>query len=379
LDRSGKPFALNAGGFMSQVAPPDVYTADELAHAAGVPPGVVSALLLSGELRPVAGTRFISAADAVRVGRRLRAEAAVQPVSAPPGILATAGRGAAGDRRVGLPAFASSLAHVTLFVALLWLTAMPADTAATEDDLHEPARLVFIVSPGPGGGGGGGGVRNPLPARKVERRAVPRPRVSVPAVTQKPVLTTARKEDPPKPTPAVTPVQPKVEPAPEPLESHRIVAPVAEAATSSREVEGVIEKPKPTDSQGSGNGGGAGSGQGTGNGEGAGSGIGDGSGGGTGGGPFRPGSGIEPPRLLREVKADYTDEARRRNVTGDVELEIVVRRDGSVGDVHVLRGLGSGLDQRAIDAVRQWRFSPAQRKGVPVDVIVEVAVEFNLR
>ena len=63
------------------------------------------------------------------------------------------------------------------------------------------------------------------------------------------------------------------------------------------------------ESQGAGIGGGAGSGQGTGNGEGLGSGIGDGSGGGTGGGPFRPGSGIEPPRLLREVKADYTDEA----------------------------------------------------------------------
>jgi TonB family protein len=60
-------------------------------------------------------------------------------------------------------------------------------------------------------------------------------------------------------------------------------------------------------------------------------------------------------------------------------LEIVVRRDGSVGDVKILQGLGSGLDARAIDAVRQWRFSAAQRQGVPVDVIVEVAVEFKMR
>ena len=90
----------------------------------------------------------------------------------------------------------------------------------------------------------------------------------------------------------------------------------------------------------------------TGNGNGSGSGIGDGSGGGTGGGPYRPGSGIQPPRLVHEVKAIYTDEGRRRNVTGDVLLEIVVRRDGSVGDVSVLRGLGAGLDQQAIDAVR---------------------------
>ena len=60
-------------------------------------------------------------------------------------------------------------------------------------------------------------------------------------------------------------------------------------------------------------------------------------------------------------------------------LEIVVRRDGGVGDVHVLRGLGAGLDQRAVDAVRQWKFDPARLKGTPVDVLVEVAVEFVLR
>jgi outer membrane biosynthesis protein TonB len=47
--------------------------------------------------------------------------------------------------------------------------------------------------------------------------------------------------------------------------------------------------------------------------------------------------------------------------------------------VRLLRGLGGGLDQRAIDAVKQWRFSPARRFGTPVDVMVEVAVEFKLR
>jgi protein TonB len=79
------------------------------------------------------------------------------------------------------------------------------------------------------------------------------------------------------------------------------------------------------------------------------------------------------------VKPDYTDEARRRNLNGEVLLEIVVRADGRVGDVRVLQGLGAGLDQRAIEAVRQWRFSPARRLGKPVDVLVEVAVEFRLR
>ena len=98
-----------------------------------------------------------------------------------------------------------------------------------------------------------------------------------------------------------------------------------------------------------------------------------------GGGPYRAGSGIEPPRLLREVKAAYTDEARRANVSGDVELEITIRRDGTVSDVTVLRGLAGGLSDRAVAAVRQWRFAPARLKGVPVDVIVEVSVEFSLR
>ena len=88
-------------------------------------------------------------------------------------------------------------------------------------------------------------------------------------------------------------------------------------------------------------GGGTGRGAGTGLGEGGGAGVGAGSGGGTGGGPYRPGSGIEPPRLLREVKADYTEDARRRGLSGDVVLEIVVRRDGSVGDVKILQGLAS--------------------------------------
>ena len=83
--------------------------------------------------------------------------------------------------------------------------------------------------------------------------------------------------------------------------------------------------------------------------------------------------------MLKEVRADYTDEARRANLSGEVVLEIVVRRDGTVGDIKMLRRLGSGLDQRAIDAVRQWRFAPARLKGTPVDVVVEVGVEFKLR
>jgi TonB family protein len=79
------------------------------------------------------------------------------------------------------------------------------------------------------------------------------------------------------------------------------------------------------------------------------------------------------------VRPSYTEEARRRGLQGDVLLEIVVQRDGRVGTVRVLRSLGAGLDERAIQAVRQWRFSPATRQGAPVDVVVEVSVGFSLR
>jgi TonB family protein len=158
-----------------------------------------------------------------------------------------------------------------------------------------------------------------------------------------------------------------------------VVAPVAQAPADATDKAGVLADAHDSDSHGPGSGTGVGTGQGTGIGEGTGSGIGPGSGGGTGGGPYRPGAGITPPSIIREVRPDYTEEARRRGVTGDVELEIVVRADGTVGTVKVLRGLGSGLDQRAVDAVRQWRFAPAKRFGTPVDVMVEVAVEFKLR
>jgi TonB family protein len=339
----------------------------------------VHVIIASGEIHPIPGTLYLAAPDAVRAGRRLRAAAVARSASAPHLFAATTGRSDA-ERRAGLPAFASSAFHAGVIAVALWLSA-GTDTAAVDEAPRAPTRLVFIMSPGPGGGGGGGGLRNPLPAPRVQRRGPQRPRVSVPAVTPKPVVTTRREVETPKdPTPIVTPAPRPIERPPDPLPSRVLVAPVVAAAAGTREREGVVDRAGDTAaSQGSGIGGGAGSGQGSGSGQDLGAGIGDGSGGGTGGGPYRPGSGIEAPRLLREVKAEYTDEARRRGVTGDVVLEIVVRRDGSVGTVSVLQGLGAGLDQRATAAVRQWRFDPARLRGAAVDVIVEVAVEFTLR
>jgi TonB family protein len=366
---------------MSQVQLPEVFTVEEVARATGASRDHVQALVASGQLRLIPGSRFVAADEAIRAGRRLRM--AAPQVSVTPANLFERGSDALGSRRAGAPALASTLLHATLILTVFLVTARTVDTAVTEQKT-EPARLVFLVSPGPGGGGGGGGLRNPVPAPKVERRGVEPKRTTVPLVTPKPVATTARRDitppKRPKPSPAPVVAPKPVEREPEPLPSNVLVAPVVASASDARDREGVVQHGQgDADSQGPGTGGGAGTGHGTGSGEGLGSGIGDGSGGGTGGGPYRPGSGVEPPRLLREVKAQYTDEARRRSVSGDVILEIVVRRDGTVGDVTILQGLGAGLDRRAVDAVRQWRFDPATRKGVPVDVVVEVAVEFMLR
>ena len=241
---------------------------------------------------------------------------------------------------------------------------------------------MFLVKPGPGGGGGGGGLRQPAPARPAQLKGTSSLKSPVPIerAVKRPIPEPPR---PPRPVPEVRPVERPVEPPPpvaKPDPIPPVVAPVVSAPADRKEQMGVLTSTAPAaTSQGSGTGGGAGSGGGTGLGEGTGPGIGDGTGGGTGGGPYRPGSGITAPTILQEVKPDYTEDARRRSLSGDVVLEIVVRSDGRVGAVRIVQGLGAGLDQRAVDAVRQWRFSPARRFGTPVDVLVEVAVEFRLR
>ena len=94
---------------------------------------------------------------------------------------------------------------------------------------------------------------------------------------------------------------------------------------------------------------------------------------------FRPGTDIVNPRLLREVRPQYTAEALRAKITGTVFLEMVVLPDGTVGDVRITRSLDPGLDEEAVKAARQWVFEPGTRLGEPVAVQVNLALDFNLR
>jgi TonB family protein len=356
----------------------EVYSARELAGAVGVSLDRIEALMATGELPSIDG-RFVTHGTAVAWGRRLRqghgaagaaltlplANPMIANALAPPDAMFEMRSSA--PREAGLPAAISAAAHllVGVFAILLTTAGLNSEAARTEERVSDPVRLVFLSLPGPGGGGGGGGLKQRIPPPAAKRQGQRSLSSPVP---------------PREPPPPVEP--PKADPPPPPPQEELppVVAPVATVASDEKDQTGVLEKTEAKEeSRGPGENGGVGAGRGTGVGEGEGSGIGPGSGGGIGGGPYRPGSGIEPPALLREVKPIYTDEARRRNVTGDVVLEIVVRSDGRVGDVRILEGIGSGLDQRAVDAVRQWRFSPARRLGQPVDVLVEVAVEFRLR
>jgi TonB family protein len=86
------------------------------------------------------------------------------------------------------------------------------------------------------------------------------------------------------------------------------------------------------------------------------------------------------PKLIRQVKAAYTREAMRARIQGEVLLACVVLTDGTVGEVRVTGSLDTayGLDDAAIAALKQWRFSPAMKAGVPVAVIVDVNMSFAL-
>jgi TonB family protein len=98
-------------------------------------------------------------------------------------------------------------------------------------------------------------------------------------------------------------------------------------------------------------------------------------------GAVRPGSGVQSPRLVHEVKPSYTPAAMRAGIEGMVWMEAVVGPDGRVSDVRVTQSLDAehGLDDQAVQALRQWRFAPGRRGDVPVSVVVEVQMSFVIR
>jgi len=200
------------------------------------------------------------------------------------------------------------------------------------------------------GGGGGGGDRSPLPASKGKLPKIA-PKQFVP------------------PTAVIRNENPKLV-----MEPTIIAPPDAPLPQLNANVWGdPLGKIGPP-SNGPGSGGGIGSGKGGGVGSGSGAGFGPGSGGGVGGGAYRIGGGVSAPSLVYKVEPEYSEEARKAKFQGSVLLQVVVDDKGNPRDIRVVRPLGLGLDEKAIEAVQKWRFRPGllNGKAVPVQAMIEV-------
>jgi periplasmic protein TonB len=131
-------------------------------------------------------------------------------------------------------------------------------------------------------------------------------------------------------------------------------------------------------SNGTGFGGGMGSGSGGGLGSGKGGGFGPGEGGGVGGGVYRVGGGVSQPAVIFKVDPEYSEEARKAKYSGTVMLAVIVTVDGQAKDIHVVKSLGMGLDEKAMEAVEKWKFKPGMKGGQPVNVRATIEVNFRL-
>ena len=131
-------------------------------------------------------------------------------------------------------------------------------------------------------------------------------------------------------------------------------------------------------SNGMGSGGGMGNGSGGGVGPGKGGGYGPGEGGGVGGGVYSVGGGVSAPSVLYKVDPEYSEEARKAKYSGTVLIQLVVGPDGKASNIKVVRSLGLGLDEKAMEAVAKWKFKPGMKNGSPVSVRATIEVNFRL-
>src|SRR6202030_1921815 len=223
---------------------------------------------------------------------------------------------------------------------------------------------VTLVDPGPlpplrpsktqAGGGGGGGDRDVLQATKGKLPKLAMEQITPPVVVvrnEKPKLT----------------VEPTV-----------VIPPQVRLAMNNMPNLGDPMSNAVLPSNGTGAGGGIGSGSNGGVGSGKGPGFGPGEGGGTGGGIFHVGGGVSPPRQIYAPEPAFSEEARKAKYQGVCTLGLIVGTDGRPSNIRVLNSLGMGLDEKAMEAVRNWKFEPAMKDGHPVRVEIAVEVDFHL-
>lgn len=267
------------------------------------------------------------------------------------------------DERFGPSQAVSLLVHVGLVLLLtvpLIHHMMPTTEATTKLDVTPVDISPYLAKLPPGkdkaGGGGGGG----------ERMQTPPTKGRLPKWSMNPLT-----------PPMAVPRNPNPKLAADPAllgpPDLRVPSPVAENY-------GDPLAKLFTSSGGPGGGGGIGTGEAGGIGSGKGGGLGPGEGGGTGGGYFRPGTGgVGYPSCAYCPSPTYSDEARKAKYQGTVVLQVVITADGRAANINVIKGPGLGLEERAIEAVRQWRFNPAVGpNGKPVATLVPIEVTFRL-
>lgn len=257
-------------------------------------------------------------------------------------------------RRLGPGVAAMILVLGTTLAVLLWVNIKvraiaPKATTTAEVDL-KPYTPIAPPKLSTMGGGGGGGDHDLVQVSKGKL-----PKLDTQQITPPQII----RNDHPKLAVEPTIVMPKNIPLPN-VDMPNIGMPTSSQVQLA--------------SNGTGSHGGMGSGNNGGLGSGSGGGYGPGSGGGTGGGVYHVGGGVSPPTVISAVDPEYSDEARRAKYTGIVVVSLIVDTQGNPQHVNVIRRLGMGLDEKAVEAVRQYKFRPAmfQGKAVPVEVNIEV-------
>ncbi len=276
-------------------------------------------------------------------------------------------------RARSMEAGAASVVIHGLIVGLAVFVAVykPAEPIAQRDPIvmiTTPMNLPFEGDGREGGGGGGGGKHELDPPTKGR----------IPETTRAQYMP----PDPGQPKPLVPSENP-------PDMRATVQMPVDLPTDSSMPIGDITAPPGDRTSSGSGGGGGIGTGTGTGIGPGKGPGYGPGQGGGMGGGsgggigsgagPHVAGNGVTAPVPIEQPHPPYTEEARKARTEGILRLQVIVTRKGLVEGIRIVKSLGHGLDESAINTIAsKWRFKPSTLDGVPVDALVVIEVDFRL-
>jgi TonB family protein len=250
----------------------------------------------------------------------------------------------------------SFVLNTAIIALLIWLGSWTASHAPqikqVVGDSLDISPYIMPAAKDVSGGGGGGGSHDLIPASKGALPKLAKTQLAPPTV-----LPMEQPKLPVMPTVVVPPEMklPQVGPMGDPLA--KLSGPL---------------------SNGTGIGGGIGSGSGGGVGSGSGPGVGPGHGGGIGGGAYHVGGGVSAPKILYRIEPEFSEEARKNKWQGVVVLRVIIGTDGKAHNINVQRSLGMGLDEKAVEAVRQWRFDPGHKDGQPVPVEVSFEVSFRL-